>query len=474
MKHTWYRNTLLAGAAFAASAMPAKANDLGALKAQLEALQQKVTELERHAARPSLPKDGGWITYRSNKGTPTDGKARMDTDIPADSGFTIGITPSADLPVPLHEIIIGGYVKGDVIYDFDQDLGDYLSYSAILDIDKHDHVRLHARQSRLRIQSRSDTAVGQIRTLLEGDFFNGGTYGSNEFNLRHAWGEWDVTPNFTFGAGHYWRNFWSPFSGIQTVDFKGPAGLINRSRNAQVRLTYHDGPMELAFSAEKPTVDPNRNPNAPDPLKRLSDNVPDFAVRWQYDAPGGSQFLASAMTRTFNTESALGATEPSTVWGWGVQGAANINLADIAILSASVIYGDGLGNCLMGADRGATIKSTGEIDTIGGIGLFAGITMYVSPSTSVNFGWGYTKPDIADVRESLAYESAQAAINLGTYNKEVMSVHANVLWQPVSEMRLGWEVMWTERKFFQLQTGGDVAFREGENLRTQFGAWFFF
>ena len=45
---------------------------------------------------------------------------------------------------------------------------------------------------RFRIRSRSDTAVGQIRTLIEGDF-EGSPFGTTtSFRLRHAWGEWDL------------------------------------------------------------------------------------------------------------------------------------------------------------------------------------------------------------------------------------------------------------------------------------------
>ena len=36
-----------------------------------------------------------------------------------DGGFTIAITPSADMPAPVAEIALYGYVKGDVIYDHD-------------------------------------------------------------------------------------------------------------------------------------------------------------------------------------------------------------------------------------------------------------------------------------------------------------------------------------------------------------------
>jgi hypothetical protein len=55
------------------------------------------------------------------------------------------------------------------------------------------------------------------------------------------------------------------------------------------------------------------------------------------------------------------------------------------------------------------------------------------------------------------------------------TVHANILWRPVQQMQLGWEVMWGQYDF----DGGDFGFasspdRKDDAIRAQFGAWFFF
>jgi hypothetical protein len=79
----------------------------------------------------------------------------------------------------------------------------------------------------------------------------------------------------------------------------------------------------------------------------------------------------------------------------------------------------------------------------------------------------------------------------------VVTVHGNILWQPVKQMRLGWEAMWGRNELIDNRVNvvedGEVVDRvcplgnveaEGEphnhcpdsneDFRLQFGAWFFF
>ncbi|WP_137389766.1 DcaP family trimeric outer membrane transporter [Rhodoligotrophos defluvii] len=460
---------LLGGVALAVLSTGAQADELSQLKAQLEALQAQVNQLEARPAAPTLPEGASWITFRRGTEATADwNTARAGDYIPSSSGVTIAITPSADLPAPVHEVTISGYVKGDVIYDFDQDLGDLFSYTAINGRDDQEHIRLHARQTRFNIKSKSDTAIGQIRTLIEGDFFSGGSFGSTDWRMRHAWGEWDMTPNWTFGAGQTWTNFMSPFTGITTVDFNGDIGLIGASRNAQVRLAWHDGPMLFAVAAEHP-----RDSWLLTDFGNSSSNIPDFTARWQYDAPGGHKFLISGVLRNYHTDSSLGGSSESEL-GWGVQGAVNINLADIATLTTAVIYGDGIGGYIFGANRGAYYDGfTGDIETIESMGIFAGLIFNVTDTTSINLGWGYTDQSRSDLLD--------ASWVTGRYdqNVDIMSAHANIIWQPVQQLRLGWEVMWAERQrtvpvFDPAGTLVDAGTRTDDALRAQFGAWFYF
>ena len=65
------------------------------------------------------------------------------------------------MPAPVAEIVVYGYVKGDVIYDLD---GNYNKFSFSMpgqdrfDEDDDDFVFLHANQSRFGIKTKVDTA----------------------------------------------------------------------------------------------------------------------------------------------------------------------------------------------------------------------------------------------------------------------------------------------------------------------------
>ncbi|MGF7158993.1 hypothetical protein FHS85_000603 [Rhodoligotrophos appendicifer] len=458
-----FKRLLLAGVPLAISLASAQADELSSLKAELDQLQNRIQHLASPSPQPRDP-DAAMVTVLRGPGRSSEWKTnRAGEPAPETGGFTLALTPAGDRPAPTHEVTISGYVKGDVIYDFDQDLGDFFSYTRIASVKNSTHTRLHARQSRFNIKSGSDTRIGQIRTLIEGDFMAGGSEGPAEFRLRHAWGEWDLTPHFTLGAGRYWQNFMSPFTGITTVDFNGDVGLIGRTRNDQVRFTWRDGPALAAMSLENPTAERgdliSAGAKAGTKAPGTSDNLPDLNVRMQYDIPGGHQLVVSGLLRNYHAES-NGGRGGDDALGWGVQGAANIQLTEFALLSAGAMYGRGLGSYLLGPSFGAYVKD-GNIELVEQLGLFAGITVNVTDATSINLGWGYSDQNDKEI----------AASRVENANVDVMSAHANIIWQPVEQLRLGAEVMWGRREFTTDNRGTDLT---RDAWRGQLGAWFFF
>jgi len=482
----WLRRALLGGVALGVTATGAQADELSALKAQLEGLQSRVNQLESSPSAggttPSgLPQSDSWITFHrgSDIGWDQSEHARPQEYIPEDRGFTIAITPTADLPAPVHEVTVSGYVKGDFIFDTQQDLGDSFAASAISGGDNREHVRLHARQSRFRIKSKSDTAVGQVRTLIEGDFEGVGgneTFSnSTAFRLRHAWGEWNIMPNTAIGVGQTWSNFMNLFAYPDTVDFFGPAGA-SFVRQGQVRLTYYEGPFLLALAAENPETDirvgetggvfagERCNESATRNICEANDNAPDITGRVQFDAPGGHRVQLSGVLRNLRVDddlpdpSGLGVTidGSDSEIGWGVLGAASVNLGDVATLLGMVIYGDGVGRYIInGSGSDALLNGTsGDVvlDTIEVLGANAALSIGLTDTVTTNFVAGYYDQNNNDIIDG------QVDV--------LKTVHLNLMWQPVDRFRMGIEGMW-----------GEVE-RKGESdedaLRFQFGAWFFF
>jgi hypothetical protein len=114
-------------------------------------------------------------------------------------------------------------------------------------------------------------------------------------------------------------------------------------------------------------------------------------------------------------------------------------------------------------------------------GVTAGLTFNVNDTTSINVEGGYAQNLDAEDNDLLVVDN-------------VWTVHGNILWQPVKQMRLGWEVMWGRENFidekfdlvngeeervcrvFEVDEDGDIDDNcdSSDALRFQFGAWFFF
>ncbi|HUE46206.1 MAG TPA: DcaP family trimeric outer membrane transporter [Aestuariivirgaceae bacterium] len=458
----WLRQALLGSVALGVMATGAQADELSDLKAQLESLQSRVNQLEQQPSTVTLPEGASFLTLtRGSAEFPNYGTkaAREASDMPADRGFTIAVTPTADLPAPVAEVVIYGYVKGDVIYDFDKDLGTSFSVGGLWSSAGNDgaHIRLHAFQSRFGINSRVDTAIGQIRTKIEGDFF-GAPFASDlgEFRLRHAYGEWDITPTWTFLAGQTWRTAVLLPIGVSTVDFASSAGIGGFPRAAQVRMTYHAGPISWAVAIEAPT-------------HTSTANWPNLSSYLQFDAPGGHQFIVTGTISDVNDTAFADRDHgsPSDI-GWAVQAGANLNLADIATLTLGGIYGRGGEACVYMSQDPFCGKFI-DIDKGGVNDFFAD----VSWGATVGLSFGLTDTTTFNVQYGLSWMENDVEFIEGHDSAFVQTVHANILWRPVQQMQLGWEVMWGQ---YDIDSDDDffVGRQDDDAIRAQFGAWFFF
>ena len=100
---------------------------------------------------------------------------------------------------------IGGYVKLDLIYDFNPiDATDTFVVSSIpIGAPPRTNSRMHVRQTRLNFDTRWKTRCGTARAFVEGDFFGANNEtDSDDFRLRQAFGELG-----RFLGGQTWTTF---------------------------------------------------------------------------------------------------------------------------------------------------------------------------------------------------------------------------------------------------------------------------
>ncbi|MEP5492733.1 MAG: hypothetical protein ABJP93_00625 [Marinobacter sp.] len=435
------RKALLGGAALAVMTTGAAADELSTLKAQLAALQSQVDTIQ--SAPAQAPAGSSMLRYERGLGGNTWGldAVKDSANVHDGGGFTIAVTPTADLPAPVAEVTVYGYAAGHVAYDFDGNHGVANSFStSTVGNDSGDHIALTHQQSRFGIKSKIDTAVGQIRTQLEFDAaigtasendngFQGGA-GSTRVRSRHAVGHWDMTPNWTLSVGQWWYTAALLPIGVSTVDFAG--SLLTYSRTPQVRLSYSDGPLSWAVSIENPSFDTDTN-------------MPNIAGYMQYDIAGGHQFIVTGEVADWDP---VGNDE----LGWAIQAGVNFNLADVATLTAGVGYGEGLLTQKFVFEDGFSNVDSGG-DPLEAIAFVVGLSFGLSETTTFNAMFSYAE----------ALEDQPGAFQKDTIYK----VHANVLWQPVKQMRMGWEVIWAQSEF---ENGG----ADEDGVRASFATWFFF
>ncbi|MEM6943751.1 MAG: DcaP family trimeric outer membrane transporter, partial [Pseudomonadota bacterium] len=318
----------LAGMGFVAALLctprPAFAQtELELLKQQLEALSQRIEQLEAENA------------------VQTERVAEVEETIETEvvrSGNSLG---DLILPGTNTRIQIGGFVKGDFIYDASGDIGaDDLFVASSIGVGEGDDRRFtaHARESRLFVRTTTPSSFGPIKTLFEADFFGFGPIGTEvltnsfSFRIRHLYGE--VGP---IGGGQFWTNFMPIETFARTVDFQGTAGA-SFIRQTQLRYTQPIGERlvvraSLENSEFSGRIDADGDPTtldlvpfgdtAPPPLGGLEaslDVAPDVTLTALYNGDFGLVRGAVVGRRFGGQDGGDGA------FGFGLNAAARLNL----------------------------------------------------------------------------------------------------------------------------------------------------
>ncbi len=261
--------------------------------------------------------------------------------------------PKLDFGVGGVELTIYGYIKGDLIYDLDSDLGTTIFGlgSLVPGMETGSNFRGQAIQSRLGVRAKLDDATA----VLEGDFFGSG---GGQFRLRHAYVD---VGNFRLGRN--WTNFMPIESYPSTLDFQGPAG-IPFARVTQARYT-HSGASGLGFSTSiEQAAGASSEPALTGAVFYSSDNY--FAK------------LAAVGTRV--------TTAGGDVDGWGINLSGNAQLWEGGSINASFTTGEAIGSYMV----------FGGADTFGGVGVETdGITIGISQKVNDwTFGGAYGLRDV--------------------------------------------------------------------------------
>ena len=451
-----------------AASLPATAGEIDDLKAQIQALQGKLNTIEarqdaaevRGPVAPAAAVEAGdkpksWKLPGTNTSMNIGGYAKLD--FMYDLGPQMG-TASA---------LAGAPAPGNVACGASPGAGVAIPPSGTAADSCQDTFTTQAGQSRFWIKTWTPTDWGELGTHLEGDFVAG------VYRLRHAYGY--LGPVL---AGQTWSNYLDLDSDSETIDFGGPAGDEAGRRQPQIRYTQSLG---SGLTASVSIEDSNNvvlgNAAA------AHDYLPDFAGKLQWKHSRGQVTLSgvvgevaldsgSAGAGQFNGTTGLNASDSAVMWSAHIGGSYVITPMDTvgayfnygygSDRYISAVYAGAGAHCsanfggAFGCARAGTPASLVNIDTDN---LFGGAAWYQHKWTDTirsNFVYGYQAMD-QGVNDGAAGATSS-----------VHSVHANIIWSPVSQVNFGFEYIFGYANFNGGTVAGVNAAAAGDNTAHRF------
>lgn len=484
------RSTLLASAAIPlAFAMPVQADELSEMKAQLQALQKRIGELEARQAQAPAP---------------------QPEQAPASEAVTGGDFPNSfKLPGSDTSVKIGGYVRVDAVKQFGGDFGGTRSDATALAPLRSSGLGasaqdggfgLTANRSRVNLETRTPTRFGTLRTYVEGDFGGGDGFTANtdrfnsmSFRLRHAYGE--------FGpllGGQTYTTFFDPVTLPETLDPGGPAGHAgNHLRQAMVRITQPVGSGLLRIAAENPAAvfngqAPLSGSNGTLPLVSVNqvNQYPDMTVRYDRDGDWGHVSVAGVL-RNLRFDTGTSGTSSTAASPQGhsdqIAGGGALALRVPTVGKDNVIavgaWGRGIGRYLWGANLldAVTTAIAGRGGAFEPVDAFGGTLAYQhwwTENIRSNLVGGWVHNDIPRKFSVSCNPNnfISAAIAATCLPVDAMSAHVNLIWSPVPAANFGLEYEfayqdWSSGGFDAARGGRMKNFGLGERLGAtlQFG-----
>ncbi len=284
---------------------------------------------------------------------------------------------------------------------------------------------MQGRETRINFKSDHVLAGGdKLSTFIELDFFlgaGGNERVSNSYNprMRHAFLKYN-----NWLAGQTWSTFQDVGALAENLDFIGPSEGTTFVRQAQVR--YTNGPWEFAIENPETTITPFGGG-----ARIVSDDgsIPDLVARYTATLDNGYIKAAGLVRQLDYKTDAFDDSE--TAYGLSLSGKHMFGEDDIRWMAT---IGSGTGRYLgLNTSNGAVLDANGNLNAIDQWGGFVSYRHFWDPQWRSNFTVSY-----------LSNDNDQALTGTGV-TKDVYSIHANLLYQPVEKMTVGGEIMFAER-----------------------------
>jgi len=369
--------------------------------------------------------------------------AKQRTDDPL-----LGYDPSKfpggfPLPGTSAALRIGGFVKANVVQTTDsvgtQDRFIVGSIPTDPAFKGDAEAAMTASQSRLNFELRENSAVGQFRAFIEGDFAGEG----ETFRMRHAFGQFGAVL-----AGKTWSTFMDTEASPEEVDFEGINGRINQ-RHTQLRYFPDLGrEWNLAIALEDPDVvvlDGDGLSQIPDIVLSAKRSVSGLMFgdrKWHIKVASLYRSIRARPTdNPGNKESAVG-------WGFSASGQTSMDLWDLEFwnprdtLMFQLNYGQGYSTYVndlssIGMPDAVFNPLTGELDTIDALAWYVAVRHWWRDTLRSNLI--ISQVDV----NALSYTVSD---DYGDNYDSSWRVSSNLIWSPVPRVDVGGEMLWGKRR----------------------------
>lgn len=444
----------------AAWAMPASAQSTTALRAEIQAMQTRLNQLEAQQTQAAAEAAQARTAQQT-----------IAQRLEQQRDLTGSFPRSIRLPGTETSVRLYGFVRLTASRDFEaRNRGDVQSANSVplttgAASRQGGDFQFGGRRSRMGIETRSATAYGPARSVLEMDFAgaqsSGSTSSQNNWipRLRHAYVEF---AGFTMGQT---TTLFGDTVGAEFLDSFTFTGL-GGPRQAQIRYTAPmGGGTTFAIGLENPLSDfghagGTRVPDSDGSSPAVAINrMPDLTARVMNRGAWGHVALQGVLRRIdYTNEASTNANDrfKDEAWGYGVALNASVNVVGKSRVFGRVSYGEGAGRYfdILGpatttnAGMAGVTARTASLDVVKTSAVTLGMQHFWTPTIRSSLVGGLARIDYP------SYARDFAASTQNSQNRTITQVAANLVWSPISDLDVGLEYGYAQRSLVAPSTEG--------------------
>lgn len=391
------------------------ARDLAEIESQVNELSSQLEQIANKSVTPKKYRKG-WIPI---PGMETDlrfyGMARAQLIYNVDSGFGSSQT------------VIGPFnnAYGGVAYD------------GTPQSNRSGQVEFDARASRLGFETITATDYGDVRVLVETDFYGSGgsKLSSNSVGLRLRHAIFEVGP---WLVGQYWSNFPDLGAAPYLMDFGGPVGLPAASRLPQIRYTQKPAENHsVSVSIEQPVQDFAGADTVlfQSGFNNISENsideTPELVGRYTFSNGWMRQSFAGAGRKlTYDTGNS---GERDSAYGYAFTYQGKFSTVGNSNVYYSATFADGASRYITHQTTSSAVLYNNSLYRIKGKAFNIGYTQAWNPRWTSTFNVGMNEYDIP--KETPQYGPTMSGSK---------SFFTNLMWKPIPKALIGIEYQYAE------------------------------